>query len=277
MGGRLAVKALAKLGELTFVTKEQTVNYSLKLLVGFLAAAGVTTGINLAANAQQTPGTTTSPNGGSQLESPTQQSPAQSVPPDQAPMQQAPMEADPARPSSEPLQSPTQSSVSVPDASASLSIDAIVEKSDSFNILNSLLRVADRNGELSRQLAGGGTYTVFAPTDAAFAALPEGTIKKLVQPENRATLAKILSYHVVSGKVDSSKIKSGETKSIEGSSLNIQAGAGSVMVNDAQVIRPDIEASNGVIHAVNKVILPPDVQASLEASPQASNPVNPTY
>jgi uncharacterized surface protein with fasciclin (FAS1) repeats len=265
-----------------FVTKEQTVNYSLKLLVGFLAAAGVTTGINLAAKAQQTPGTTTSPNGGSQLESPTQQSPtqqspAQAVPLDPAPMQQAPTQVDPARPSSEPLQSPTQSSVSVPDASASLSIDAIVERSDSFNIFNSLLRVADRNGELSRQLAGGGTYTVFAPTDAAFAALPEGTIKKLVQPENRATLAKILSYHVVSGKVDSSKIKSGETKSVEGSSLNIQAGAGNVTVNDAQVIKPDIEASNGVIHAVNKVILPPDVQASMEASPQASNPVNPAY
>ncbi|MBD2038323.1 fasciclin domain-containing protein [Leptolyngbya sp. FACHB-321] len=255
-------------------------NYSLKLLVGFLAAAGVTTGINLVANAQQTPGTMTAPAGAGQVDSPIQPSPAQAAPGDQAPTQQAPMEpvptqSAPVQPSSTPLQSPNQSSVSVPESSASLSIDTIVEKSDSFNILNSLLRVADRNGELSRQLAGGGTYTVFAPTDRAFAALPEGTIKRLVQPENRATLIKILSYHVVPGKVDSSKIESGETRSVQGSPLNIQANAGSVTINDAQVIQADIEARNGVIHAVNKVILPPDVQASMGVAPQASGSVNP--
>jgi uncharacterized surface protein with fasciclin (FAS1) repeats len=234
----------------------------------------MTTGINMAANAQQTPGTITSPDGSSQLERPTQQSPAQPLPSEPAPVQPAPIPGAPNQPSSAPLPPSTQSSVSVPDASSSLSIDAIVEQSDSFNIFNSLLRVADRNGELSRQLAGGGTYTVFAPTDAAFGALPEGTIKKLVQPENRATLIKILSYHIVPGKIDSGAIKSGATESVEGSPLNIQAGAGSVSVNDAQVIRPDIEASNGVIHAVNKVILPPDVQASL-VSPQASSSINP--
>jgi uncharacterized surface protein with fasciclin (FAS1) repeats len=186
-----------------------------------------------------------------------------------------PTQSAPGQPSGTPLQSPNQSSISVPESSASLSIDTIVERSDSFNILNSLLRVADRNGELSRQLAGGGTYTVFAPTDRAFAALPEGTIKRLVQPENRATLIKILSYHVVRGKVDSSKIQSGETRSVQGSQLNIQANAGSVTVNDAQVIQADIEARNGVIHAVNKVILPPDVQSSIEVAPQASGSVNP--
>jgi len=278
--GRLINPPLSKLGRLTFVTKEQTVNNSLKLLVSFLAAAGVTTGINLVANAQQTPGTMTSPDGAGQVDSPMQQSPAQSAPGDQAPMQQAPMEqvptqSAPVQPSGIPLQSPNQSSISVPESSASLSIDTIVERSDSFNILNSLLRVADRNGELSRQLAGGGTYTVFAPTDRAFAALPEGTIKRLVQPENRATLIKILSYHVVSGKVDSSKIQSGETRSVQGSKLNIQADGGSVMINDAQVIQADIKAKNGVIHAINKVILPPDVQASMKASPQASGSMNP--
>jgi uncharacterized surface protein with fasciclin (FAS1) repeats len=257
------------------------VNYSLKLLVGFLAAASVTTGINLVANAQQTPDTISSPDGTGRVDNPTQQSPAQSVPGDQAPMQQAPVQqvptqSAPVQPSSTPLQSPNQSSVSVPESSASLSIDAIVEKSDSFNILNSLLRVADRNGELSRQLAGGGTYTVFAPTDRAFAALPEGTIKRLVQPENRATLIKILSYHVVPGKVDSSKIQSGETRSVQGSQLNIQANAGSVTINDAQVIQADIQARNGIIHAINKVILPPDVQTSMDVAPRASGSVNPT-
>jgi uncharacterized surface protein with fasciclin (FAS1) repeats len=105
-------------------------------------------------------------------------------------------------------------------------------------------------------LKGEGPFTVFAPTDAAFAALPAGTVDDLLKPENKAMLTDILTYHVVPGKVMSSDLSDGMmAKTVEGSDVTIGTSDG-VSVDGAKVVQADIEASNGVIHVIDKVILP---------------------
>jgi uncharacterized surface protein with fasciclin (FAS1) repeats len=103
-----------------------------------------------------------------------------------------------------------------------------------------------------------GPFTVFAPTDDAFAALPEGLLEKLLLPENVGVLTSILTYHVVSGKVMSTDVMAGDVPSVEGSAITLTTDYG-VQVNDALVISADIEASNGVIHVIDQVIVPPTV------------------
>lgn len=106
-------------------------------------------------------------------------------------------------------------------------------------------------------LKGEGPFTVFAPTDAAFAALPAGTVEDLLKPENKDKLVAVLTYHVVSGKVMSADIagKSMQVASVQGSNLSIDAMNG-VKVDNANVVTADIETSNGVIHVIDAVVLP---------------------
>ncbi|SHF63542.1 MULTISPECIES: fasciclin domain-containing protein [Litoreibacter] len=105
-------------------------------------------------------------------------------------------------------------------------------------------------------LKGEGPFTVFAPTDEAFAALPEGTVETLLKPENKDQLTAILTYHVVAGKVMSGDLSDGMTAAtVQGGEVTIKTEGG-VMVNDANVTAADIEASNGVIHVIDKVIMP---------------------
>lgn len=105
-------------------------------------------------------------------------------------------------------------------------------------------------------LKGEGPFTVFAPTDDAFAALPEGTVDDLLKPENKDQLTAILTYHVVGGKVMSGDLSDGMTAAtVQGGEVTIKTEGG-VMVNDANVTAADIEASNGVIHVIDKVIMP---------------------
>ncbi|MDX2231549.1 MAG: fasciclin domain-containing protein [Leptolyngbyaceae cyanobacterium bins.349] len=108
-------------------------------------------------------------------------------------------------------------------------------------------------------LSSKGPFTVFAPTDAAFAALPKGTLESLLKPENKAKLQRILTYHVVPGSVLSGSIKPGQVKTVEGKSVTLSTMGNRVMVNNANVTSADIQASNGVIHVIDKVILPPDL------------------
>ena len=106
-------------------------------------------------------------------------------------------------------------------------------------------------------LKGKGPFTVFAPTDAAFAKLPKGTVEELLKPENKAKLTAILTYHVVPGKVmaaDVMKVK--DAKTVQGGSIKVNAGGGKVMVDGATVVKTDIGASNGVIHVVDSVLMP---------------------
>jgi uncharacterized surface protein with fasciclin (FAS1) repeats len=106
-------------------------------------------------------------------------------------------------------------------------------------------------------LKGKGPFTVFAPTDEAFAKLPVGTVENLLKPENRSQLQAILTYHVVAGQVTASDVVNLKTaKTANGSSLKINVADGKVMVDNAQVVRTDIMASNGVIHVIDTVVIP---------------------
>jgi uncharacterized surface protein with fasciclin (FAS1) repeats len=107
-------------------------------------------------------------------------------------------------------------------------------------------------------LQGEGPFTIFAPTDAAFAKLPQDALQDLLKPENKEVLIKVLTYHVVSGKVLSSDLKSGEVKSLQGDPITVEVNNG-VQVNDATVTKADIEGSNGVIHQIDNLILPPSL------------------
>ncbi len=110
---------------------------------------------------------------------------------------------------------------------------------------------------LVETLKGEGPFTVFAPTDEAFAALPAGTVEDLLKPENKAQLAAVLTYHVLPGKVMSTDLSDGMTAAtVQGAEVTITTGGG-VKVNAANVTTADIEASNGVIHVIDAVILPP--------------------
>lgn len=122
----------------------------------------------------------------------------------------------------------------------------------------STLVTAIKAAGLVDTLKGKGPFTVFAPTNEAFAALPKGTLDSLLKPANKAKLVAILTYHVIPGKVMSSDIagKTLDVATVEGKKLHIDATNG-VMVNDAKVIKADIPATNGVIHVINKVLIPP--------------------
>ena len=133
-------------------------------------------------------------------------------------------------------------------------IVAVASSTEGFSTLVAALSAAG----LVETLQGEGPFTVFAPNDEAFAALPAGLLEKLLLPENIAVLTSILTYHVVAGKVMSTDVTTGDVATVEGSTLALDTMSG-VMVNDATVIGADVEASNGVIHVINKVLVPPTV------------------
>lgn len=122
-----------------------------------------------------------------------------------------------------------------------------------FNTLVAAVKAAD----LVQTLKGKGPYTVFAPTDAAFAKLPSGTLDTLLMPQNKSKLAGILTYHVVAGKVMAADvIKMSQAKTVNGQMLSIRTIGSTVKVDEANVIKTDIECSNGVIHVIDAVVLP---------------------
>jgi len=132
-------------------------------------------------------------------------------------------------------------------------VDVATEAGD----FTTLLAAAEAAG-LVETLTGDGPLTVFAPTDAAFAALPEGTVEDLLLPENQEQLASILTYHVVDGAVMSTDLSDGMmATTVEGSDLEVSITDGTVMVGEATVTSADIEASNGVIHVIDTVLMPP--------------------
>lgn len=123
----------------------------------------------------------------------------------------------------------------------------------SFKTLVAAVKAAD----LVDTLKGKGPFTVFAPTDEAFAKLPEGTVESLLKPENKKKLIAVLTYHVVPGKVMAKDVvKLTEAKTVQGSPVKIEVKEGKVRVDNANVVKTDIETSNGVIHVIDTVILP---------------------
>ena len=140
---------------------------------------------------------------------------------------------------------------------AAKDIVAIASGDAQFKTLTKALGAAG----LVTTLQGKGPFTVFAPTDAAFAAaMPKAELDDLLKPANKAKLTKILTYHVVPGAVLSTSLKSGDVKSVEGSSLKVVVAPGKVTVGGANVVKADIKASNGVIHVIDKVLQPADAK-----------------
>jgi uncharacterized surface protein with fasciclin (FAS1) repeats len=125
----------------------------------------------------------------------------------------------------------------------------------SFKTLAKALQAAD----LVDTLKGQGPFTVFAPTDEAFAKLPPGALNDLLKAENKQKLQRILTYHVVPGRVTSAEVvKLRTAKAVSGDTIEIKANGGSVMVDSARVVKTDVQASNGVIHVIDSVVLPDD-------------------
>lgn len=133
----------------------------------------------------------------------------------------------------------------------------IVETAAAAGSFNTLVAAVNAAG-LTETLKGEGPFTVFAPTDEAFAKLPEGTLEMLLKPENKEKLAAILTYHVVSGKVTAGEVvKLSSAESVSGKKIDIKTSDGKVMVDGATVIKTDIMAENGVIHVIDTVMMPP--------------------
>lgn len=132
----------------------------------------------------------------------------------------------------------------------------IVDTAVSTNMFNTLVAAVKVAG-LVETLKGDGPFTVLAPTDEAFAKLPAGTVENLLKPENKDMLVKILTYHVISGEVlatDVVKLK--QAKTLQGKNVKIKAKNGKVMINKANVVKTDVQASNGVIHVIDTVLMP---------------------
>jgi len=129
-------------------------------------------------------------------------------------------------------------------------VDTAVSAGD-FTTLVAAIKAAD----LVEALKGEGPFTVFAPTDAAFAKLPEGTLADLLKPENKAKLEAILTYHVIPSKVMAADVKSMKAKTLNGAEATLVVGEG-VTIDGANVVKTDIVCSNGVIHVIDAVILP---------------------
>ena len=129
---------------------------------------------------------------------------------------------------------------------------AVAAGADNFKTLVAAVKAAG----LVETLQGKGPFTVFAPTDAAFAKLPAGTVESLLKPENRDKLVAILKYHVISGKVLAADVKTMEAKTVQGQSVKLVVSDAGVTVDNAKVVKTDVMAENGVIHVIDTVILP---------------------
>jgi uncharacterized surface protein with fasciclin (FAS1) repeats len=141
-------------------------------------------------------------------------------------------------------------------SNASMQKQDIVDTAVSTGMFKTLV-AAVTAADLAEMLKGAGPYTVFAPTDDAFAKLPAGTVENLLKPENKQMLVKVLSYHVVPGNVsaaDVMKLKSAKTA--QGQEVKIKAKDGKVMIDKANVIKADVAASNGTIHVIDTVLMP---------------------
>jgi uncharacterized surface protein with fasciclin (FAS1) repeats len=131
----------------------------------------------------------------------------------------------------------------------------IVAVASGAGIFNTLCAAVKAAG-LVETLQGVGPFTVFAPTDEAFAKLPAGTVADLLKPENMAKLVAVLTYHVVPGQVMAADVKTMKAKTVNGQSLDVKVTAEGVTVDSAKVVKTDVAASNGVIHVIDAVVLP---------------------
>lgn len=158
---------------------------------------------------------------------------------------------------STPAATPTASAPATSSPTAAAAAGTIVEVASASPDFSTLVAAVDAAG-LVETLSGEGPFTVFAPTNDAFDALPAGVLDALLLPENKETLTKILTYHVVPGEVTSDQVTAGDVATVEGQDVTLGTDGG-VTVNDATVVTADVAASNGVIHVIDAVLIPPDV------------------
>jgi uncharacterized surface protein with fasciclin (FAS1) repeats len=190
---------------------------------------------------------------------------------------QAPAAAAPGQPAQGPIQAPNPAaevpgvvpaSPTAPTAPAAPAKQVVAsgdilttaQNSGQFTIFLKALAATNLSGVVKTTP----NLTVFAPTDAAFAALPAGELDRLMKPENAGALQKILTYHIINAKVDSTKIKGakGDVKTVEGSSVTLDGSGASLMADSADILQADVMASNGVVHVIDKVLMPKDVPAA---------------
>jgi uncharacterized surface protein with fasciclin (FAS1) repeats len=149
-----------------------------------------------------------------------------------------------------------------PAAEAPGDIVAVASGAGSFNTLVAAVSAAG----LVETLQGDGPFTVFAPTDDAFAALPAGLVDALLLPENKPALVQILTYHVVAGQVLAADVAAGDVPTVQGEAIAVTTDGGVKLNGSANVVSTDVMASNGVIHVIDAVILPPSIdQAAIDA------------
>jgi transforming growth factor-beta-induced protein len=152
-------------------------------------------------------------------------------------------------------------------AAAPANVVALAEGAGNFGTLVAAINAAG----LTETLQGEGPFTVFAPTDEAFAKLPAGAVDALLKPENKGALESILKYHVVAGAVKAAEVKTGDVPSIEGSNLAVVAEGGTVKIGDATVTTADLESGNGVVHVIDTVLIPPTVDVAALLAPPAAD------
>lgn len=179
-----------------------------------------------------------------------------------APTTPAPADTVPAPAATEPAVATT--------AAPTLNLLDTALENGSFNVLSSLLGTADLIGTLD----GDGPFTVFAPTDDAFAGLPPGLIDALGRPDNRDALVRVLTYHVIAGRLPGSSVVAGPLVTLEGSSATVVVDGG-VRIDAANVTATDVQATNGVIHVLDAVLLPPNFDVAAVLAPPATQAPRP--
>lgn len=157
-----------------------------------------------------------------------------------------------------PVEEPVTAEPELEPAAEAPAGDTIVDVAITNGSFGTLVAAVQAAG-LVETLSSEGPFTVFAPTDEAFAALPEGTLDTLLLPENQEILTQILTYHVLAGEVPSSAVETGAVETVAGEDVEIVADESGVTVGGATVVMPDVEASNGIIHVVDTVLLPPSL------------------
>lgn len=166
-------------------------------------------------------------------------------------------EAEPGEMMEEPESMAYEQNANEPPATARESSNMTIISIASANGNLSTLVQAIQQAERTQLLDSEGPFTVFAPTNDAFETLPEGTLEDLMKPENKQKLADILAYHIVEGSVMTADLADGQTiTTVQGNTLNVSKENGKIIINGAQVVEADVDASNGTVHVINKVLMP---------------------
>lgn len=158
-------------------------------------------------------------------------------------------------PSPSPSGTPAPSRTPAPSGNTSnQSLGALLQQASSAGSYRTLARIIQETGVGGTLQSQGGNYTILAPTDEAFNQLPAGTLDRLLRPENRSLLGRILAYHVIPGRITSGQIRTGSVTTL-GGGIAMRVASGRVIVNDGSVIQPDIQAANGVVHGISRVLM----------------------